>query len=1163
MKNSALLERILDYAKKLGSGKSVTVEQYLVSIIDTVTGKADVGIEDAERAKLKHILEERLQSADPGFEKARKTLIEYLGSDSYGAFSSSLYLQQMELKAGQDAAKNGSSEIVPSELLEAILKEPNGFVKDRLLAKKAEPEPEEDDSGDEDRDDGSRPDIPDMRESADRTMKSEKKDGEESREEPAEEPEKEAESEKDPLLEIEELTCRVRELRDNLSSVVFGQGNAINLFATGYFQYKLNEDAPTDSNRPCGTFLFAGPPGVGKTFLVKNVVRFLKAEDRFKRFDMSEYADSQSFMDLIGYDDNYKRPKEGLLTSFVKENPECVLLFDEIEKANMTTIQLFLQILDEGILTDSKTKKAVSFKKALIFFTTNAGKKIYETPDAYDFSGVSRKVILKAIEREVSPVTGRPVFPAAICSRFASGNVVMFNHLSAAAHCRIVEKEILRKSAAFEGRYRAKIEFDRDVFSSILFAEGALADARMLRGRAESFFDQEMFGLLRFLSSEDHAGKISDLKTIRFEVDLPEEGEIGNLFRNRDKYRIPVFSTAGAAKRCAEKYPDADSIAVDSLDSLKKTMSSTDSVFVMVDLLAAGGESRKYLDIEDYESSARDAFKYLREKYADVQLFILEEEGKKLTSEEMMSLVQDGARGAISLDAGFGEEVARVCDEIYQQNAMKTLGCANKLLCFETGQQVSEDGQTAAVRLFDFSLTTAVDSNDTENIMSGVSRPNVSFDDVIGAESAKAELKFFIEYLKDPKSFAESGLKAPRGVLLYGPPGTGKTMLAKAVASESGVTFIATEGNRFLKRFVGEGKDDLHELFAAARRYAPSILFIDEFEAIAQERRGGDQPWAKGEDVLTALLTEMDGFNTDIKRPVFVLAATNFDIEPGSGKSLDRALLRRFDSKIHVDLPNKDERIRFMKLKRSANPAFCVSDEKIENVAVRATGMSLSDLDSIIELSYRTAIRMSGRKVTDDVFDEAFETYTGGEKKNWNASTLQRTARHEAGHAYLSWQAGKTPQYVTVVARGSHGGYMLHADEDRQIYTKQDLLGRIRTALGGRAAETVFYGEQDGISTGASSDLASATSVAQQIICTYGMDDEFGLAVIDQRAAGEGELSLAVRDAVNGILDAEMKEAVRIIGEQRAAVDALASRLMSDNQLSGTEIDEIFRRTTV
>jgi ATP-dependent Zn protease len=168
-------------------------------------------------------------------------------------------------------------------------------------------------------------------------------------------------------------------------------------------------------------------------------------------------------------------------------------------------------------------------------------------------------------------------------------------------------------------------------------------------------------------------------------------------------------------------------------------------------------------------------------------------------------------------------------------------------------------------------------------------------------------------------------------VLLYGPPGTGKTLLAKAMAGESDVTFIAAEGNQFLKKFVGEGAEKVHELFNTARKYAPSILFIDEIDVVGKERKGesGSETSA---DVLTAFLTEMDGFKVDTDKPVFVLAATNYDIDPDSNRKLDAALLRRFDRKILVDLPNKEERARYLRLKMSGNKNLQISDEQVDSI---------------------------------------------------------------------------------------------------------------------------------------------------------------------------------------------------------------------------------------
>jgi len=394
-------------------------------------------------------------------------------------------------------------------------------------------------------------------------------------------------------------------------------------------------------------------------------------------------------------------------------------------------------------------------------------------------------------------------------------------------------------------------------------------------------------------------------------------------------------------------------------------------------------------------------------------------------------------------------------------------------------------------------------------------------------------------------------VKAPKGILLYGPPGTGKTMLAKAMACEAGITFIAAEGNQFLKKYVGEGSEKVHELFKTARKYAPSILFIDEIDAIAKERKGGANSGATGEETLTAFLTEMDGFVSDSTKPVFVLAATNFDVEPGGDKSLDPALMRRFDRRVYIDLPDKADRIRFLKMKIDKNKALNISEAQIENIAMRAVGMSLAQLDSVVELALRSAIRDAKMAVTDAALEEAFETFNSGEVKKWDASQLERVARHEAGHALLCWMSGETPSYLTIVARGNHGGYMQHSEQEgKAIYTKDELLARVRTSLGGRAAEIVYYGEQDGISTGASGDLASATNVARQMVCSYGMDEQFGLAV------DTGSLSMEARVAVNRILKEQMECAIRIVAENKERIDSLVEELMVKNHLTKAEIEK-------
>ena len=962
-----------------------------------------------------------------------------------------------------------------------------------------------------------------------------------------------------PKDELDALTRKVKIIQRKLSDVIFGQDYAINVFASGYFQAELQRFTDKTNKKPKATFLFAGPPGVGKTFLAEQAASLLELP--YKRFDMSEYSGHDAQMELCGTNESYKGSKEGALTGFVKRNPECVILFDEIEKAGINAINLFLQILDAGRLRDTYTSAEVDFSKTILIFTTNAGKKLYEGSPTFNLSHIPRKTILRALEKSGDYQDGTSSFPAAICSRFATGNVVMFNHMEAHILRSIAEKEILSCARGFEKEAGIKCNISDNVYSCILFAEGGLADARTVKSRANTFLSSELYELFRLVSIDSNGYEIQNIETINIDLVIPEDNEeVARLFRRENKASVMVFASDSVRDSIVSAFPDDYTVtSPSSFDEAVALINKNDYDLILCDLHAGTKDKGNNLSIEDIDSEGSDFFRYACEM-SDIPLYIVSDEEHRYSEEEMFSLLKEGARGEISvtdkntlLDA-----VAGILDETYQQASMDSLAKSNKIVTFRTAQSISADLKTANIRLYGIDLEIAVDGDDSESILNAVSKPNVRFGDIIGAESAKEELQYFVNYLKNPKAFSNRGLGVPKGVLFYGPPGTGKTMLAKAVAGESDVTFIFAEGNQFKKKYVGEGEEAVHRLFATARKYAPSIIFIDEIDAIAKERTGSEFS-AASESILTAFLSEMDGFKTDAKRPVFVLAATNFEVEPGTKKSLDPALLRRFDRHIYIDLPDKNARIKFIKMKISKSEAFSISENEIENIAVRSTGMSLAQLASVFQLSLRIAIRKNKTTVDDEVFEEAFETFNYGEEKKWDISHIRKTAYHEAGHAFLCWHGGETPSYLTIVARGNHGGYMLHGDNESQgTYTKKMLLNRIRTSLGGRAAELVFFGEDEGLSTGPSSDLRTATAIARSIVCNYGMDETMGLAVISESEATEGFLAQQIRDAVNNILKTELDNAKELLIANRAAVDKIVEVLLVKNHLSSEEINDIF-----
>lgn len=1145
VKNSELLNEIIEFSKNIGKAQTVTAEKFLVALLCGVRKEKTFS-----GSEFVSTVTEKLKSLNITAEQLKSKLLEYIEGGN-GSFYDGLYMQKMIFEAKDAVEKEGGESLMPSVLFNKIIDNPSDAIKaaigenkENVDAQTVQNIVDEILPSDETKDDEEM--LAEIRESASK-IKAMLDLGKELH----------AQEEKPSVKEeISKLVDKVKTLQSELLDTVYGQDNAVNVFTTGYFQAELLSMTDIDRKKPRATYLFAGPPGVGKTFLAEVAAEKLSLP--FMRFDMSEYADKEANLEFCGSDKVYKNAKSGNVTGFVSEHPKCILLFDEVEKAHLCVIHLFLQMLDAGRLRDNYTDEEVSFKDAIIIFTTNAGKQLYESESDGDFSSLSRKVVLKALRNDINPLSGSSYFPAALCSRFASGNVIMFNHIMAHDLRHIAKKEILRSASNFSKNAGVSVDIDEKVYTALLFSEGGNADARMIKSRAESFFNGEIYELLRLVASDKVQTSISDLTKIEFVTEIDESSEAYNLFFGEEKLTALVFGSDKTVRNCKKVCKDVEIISAKTVDEAKNIISHKDICVILIDLSYGKRGSVKYLNIEDQESVSADMFDYLTKLGQSLPVYVLETSAYSLTEEEKMSLFKEGARDVVRLDDKIGNALKQICVNVYQQQNMNLLAKTNKVVSFTTAQTVSKNGKKATIKLIDFDMAAAVDAEDSCGFVTKNNKPDVDFDDIIGAQDAKSELKYFAEYLRSPKKFAAAGVKMPKGALLYGPPGTGKTMLAKALAAQSGVTFIYTEGNKFLKKYVGEGPEKVHDLFRSARKYAPTIVFIDEIDAIAKERHG-DERVAAGEETLTALLAEMDGFNVDSTKPVFVLAATNFDVAPGSPRSLDQALVRRFDRRIYVDLPTDEERKQFMLRKCAKNAMFDIGEQDIDNLAVRTVGMSLSDLDSIFEFALRQALRAELNKVKADILDEAFETYVNGEKKNWSEAEVERVARHEAGHAFLCWQSGETPSYLTIVARSDHGGYMQHdSTEKKTIYTKDELLSRIRVALGGRAAEIVCYGECGGVSTGASGDLVSATAIAERIVCSYGMVDECGLAVSDPRTLRSGDVAKEVRKAVNKLLSEQMAQAIEKIRANKDMLDVLSNELMQKSHLSANEISELF-----
>jgi cell division protease FtsH len=452
----------------------------------------------------------------------------------------------------------------------------------------------------------------------------------------------------------------------------------------------------------------------------------------------------------------------------------------------------------------------------------------------------------------------------------------------------------------------------------------------------------------------------------------------------------------------------------------------------------------------------------------------------------------------------------------------------------------------------------------------GIDKKKVSFLDIAGNENAKQDLMEIVDFLKNPKKYEALGAKIPSGVLLAGNPGTGKTLMARAVASEAGVPFFSISGSEFAEMFVGVGASRVRDLFSRAKKNAPSIIFIDEIDAVAHKRdtRGGNG--REDEQTLNQILVEMDGF--DNETGVIVMAATN------RVDMLDKALLRpgRFDRHINVTLPERKDRLDILKVHFKNKPVD--SDLDLESLAAKTAGTSGADLANIANEAAILTARLNKKTISNAELVEAFEKVAiGPESKSKIMTEKERelTAYHEAGHAIVGHVLPDSDPVhkVTIIPRGRTGGvtwFLPHEDRSyKSVYEFKDAMAR---AMGGRIAEKLIYGE-DGVTTGAGADLQNVSEMARSMITEEGMGSNLRNQVFPIEKDGSllsglvkpysDETALKIDEEVQQLMKEAGRRAEIVLKSNKEYLEKLAKELLAKETLEEKEVKKVLTGTSL
>ena len=921
-------------------------------------------------------------------------------------------------------------------------------------------------------------------------------------------------------------------MEERLHQRVVGQDEAIRAVANAIRRARAGLQDP---NRPLGSFIFLGPTGVGKTELARALAEFLfDDEHAMIRIDMSEYQEKHTVSRLLGAPPGYVGYEEaGQLTEAVRRRPYSVVLFDEIEKAHPEVLNVLLQLLDDGRLTDGKGR-TIDFKNTVVIMTSNLGSAFLADLGEGGIDEGVRRQVMDALRAHF-----RPEFINRV------DEIIIFHPLSREQMKTIIDIQVKGLLKRLEER---KIFVAlTDTAKEWLVREGydPAYGARPLKRAIQRHILDPL--AMRVLEGEFREGD-------RVQVDAGPAGlqfakqQAGAVVARIGDQLPPASRTPNprGERRTVPRRPSGHHVVRPRLslpagagaDLLPGARRPPDSLQRVQVARRAGQGCRSHRRRADHPRHAETRRR--------------ERESRSRSSRRASRIRRSSPSSKRAASSTRGELMNRWLPELLSWIIPLLLLVALWSFFFR-----KMGGAEGGVMAFARSKAKIYAEDDVK----------VRFGDVAGVDEAKEELMEIVEFLQHPKKYTNIGGRIPKGVLLVGPPGTGKTLLAKAVAGEAKVPFFSLSGSEFVEMFVGVGAARVRDLFGQAEAKAPCIVFIDELDALGKVRvqgpMGGHE---EREQTLNQLLAEMDGF--DSRKGVIIMGATN------RPEVLDPALLRpgRFDRQVLVDKP--DVRGREEILRIHARQVKMTPNVDLRVVAQRTAGFAGADLANLVNEAALLAARQNKEAVEMSDFNDAIDRLIAGLEKKRVMSVRERetVAYHESGHAIVaSVLPGLDPVHkISIVQRGFGAlGYTMQLPlEDRYLLTRRDLENQMAVLLGGRSAEEIALGE---ISTGAQNDLQRATDIARAMVTQFGMSEELGTvnyegsrrnAFLDipmgpERGPYGEDTAQRIDSEVKRLLEDAHDRARQVINERRQLLEMITRRLLEKEVIEGDELQEL------